>query len=53
MGLVAMFGTAALKVASDTAAMGVGGAMGAFLVLGGAKLFHWLKCRAASSTMPR
>ena len=53
MGLVATFGTAALEVASKTAAMGIGGAMGAFLVLGGAKLFHWLKRRDASSTTPR
>lgn len=47
MTLIATVGTAALKVASETAAMGIGGAMGAFLVLGGAKLFRWLKSRAA------
>ena len=45
MSLFATFGTVALDVAGKTAAMGIGGAMGAFLVLGGAKLFHWLKRR--------
>ena len=45
IGLVATLGTAALDVAGKTAVMGIGGAVGAFLVLGGAKLFHWLKRR--------
>lgn len=44
MGLIATVGTVALKVATDTAAAGIGAALGAFL---GAKLFRWLKGRAA------
>jgi hypothetical protein len=39
-------GAAVWKALTYTAASIGGSAIGAFLVLGGAKLFHWLKRRA-------
>lgn len=47
MTLFAAFSSAALKLASDTAAIGIGGAVGWFIVLGGSRLLRWLNNRAA------